>query len=575
MEYKKYKKLTVQVGRVIIPIFIAMITAIAFAMYYSALNGFLDAQKSHMEYLINNDLAIQHYVDQDELEWYLTRWQEHPEELKKEYPDDFDDEYSDYYFDDSSYTAKWLESIPEELKTYVAKTQYDNFDSYLNYAFDNNTYESLIMMGVSEDKEGMIIYDYSRDKNGKSVGEYYDLHLDDHPQLKKALRSGSGELVCEKTSNFPRNDNYYVGFQPIICNGRTMAVVAVVYNWNNLRQTIITSVTRTILISIAAMLLVLAVVHIVIYRRSIKPVTELQKIVRDYSESKDSEAAAAKTAEINEKNEIGILSDDIAKLAKEMDRYNRENIRLTGEKERVAAELELATKIQAGQLPTDFPESEHFELFASMTPAKEVGGDFYDFFHVDEDHLALVIADVSGKGIPAALFMMKSMMLINNFTMSGLSPKEVMEKANKALCRNNEQHMFVTVWLGILEISTGRIIYSNAGHECPIIRQPDGQFDMRREKHDIVLGGFPKKKYKESEFTLEKGGTLFVYTDGVPEATNADNNMFGLERITEVLNRTPDADPQQLLTSVHGAVDGFVGDAEQFDDLTMLCIKLK
>lgn len=575
MEYKKYKKLTVQVDRVIIPIFIAMITAIAFAMYYSALNGFLDAQKSHMEYLINNDLAIQHYVDQDELEWYLTRWQEHPEELKKEYPDDFDDEYLDYYSDDSSYTAKWLESIPEELKAYVAKTQYDNFDSYLNYAFDNNTYESLIMMGVSEEKEGMIIYDYSRDKNGKSVGEYYDLHLDDHPQLKKALRSGSGELVCEKTSNFPRNDNYYVGFQPIICNGRTMAVAAVVYNWNNIRQTIMTSVTRTILISIAAMLLVLAVVHIVIYRKSIKPVTELQKIVRDYSESKDSEAAAAKTAEINEKNEIGILSDDIAKLAKEMDRYNRENIRFTGEKERVAAELELATKIQAGQLPTVFPESEHFELFASMTPAKEVGGDFYDFFLVDEDHLALVIADVSGKGVPAALFMMKAMMLINNFAMSGLSPKEVMEKANKALCRNNEQHMFVTVWLGILEISTGRIIYSNAGHECPIIRQPDGQFDMRREKHDFVLGGFERKKYKESEMTLGKGGTLFIYTDGVPEATNADNNMFGLERITEVLNRTPNADPQQLLTSVHEAVNGFVGDAEQFDDLTMLCIKLK
>ena len=575
MEHKRNKKLTVQVDLIILPIFIAMITAIAFAMYYSALNGFLDAQKSHMEYLINNELDIQHYVDQDELEWYLTRWQEHPEDLKKEYPDDLDDAYSDYYSDESSFTLDWLKNIPEELKAYVAKTQYDNFDSYLNYTFDNNTYESLIMMGVSEDKEGMIIYDYSRDKNGKSAGEYYDLHLEDHPQLKNAIRSGSGELVCEKTSNFPRKGNYYVGFQPIICNGKTMAVAAVVYNWDNIRQTIMTSVTRTILISIAAMLLVLFVVHIVIYRKSIKPVTKLQRIVRDYSESKDSEVAAARTAEINEKNEIGILSDDIAKLAKEMERYNKENIRLTGEKERVAAELELATKIQAGQLPTDFPESEHFELFASMTPAKEVGGDFYDFFHVDEDHLALVIADVSGKGIPAALFMMKAMMLINNFAMSGLSPKEIMGKANKALCRNNEQHMFVTVWLAILEISTGRIIYSNAGHECPIVKQPNSKFEIIREKHDIVLGGFPKKKYKESEFTLEKGGTLFVYTDGVPEATNADKKMFGLERITEILNQTPDADPHQLLTSVHGAVDGFVGDAEQFDDLTMLCIKLK
>ena len=234
----------------------------------------------------------------------------------------------------------------------------------------------------------------------------------------------------------------------------------------------------------------------------------------------------------------------------------------------------MATKIQADQLPSKFPDSKEFDIFASMTPAKEVGGDFYDFFFVDDDHLALVIADVSGKGVPAALFMMMSKNLIRNLTAMGLSPKEAIEKANQTICDNNKQRMFVTVWLGILEISTGKVTAVNAGHEIPFVKQPGGEFELFEDPHGLMVGAFKTAKYQQYEFTLQKGGTLFVYTDGVAEATNADDEMFGTDRLKQALDKESNTSPKQLLETVHSDVDAFVGSAEQFDDLTMLGLTL-
>jgi sigma-B regulation protein RsbU (phosphoserine phosphatase) len=204
-----------------------------------------------------------------------------------------------------------------------------------------------------------------------------------------------------------------------------------------------------------------------------------------------------------------------------------------------------------------YPEHTDFDIYASMTPAKEVGGDFYDFFMLDEDHIALLIADVSGKGVPAALFMMMAKIQIEDHAKMGLSPKEVLERTNEAILCNNKDRMFVTVWFGILEISTGKIIAANAGHEYPLIRQPGKAFELFKDKHGFVLGAVPGKKYQEYEFTLEKGGTLFVYTDGVPEATRGDNELFGNERMLDATNEIPDGSPQELLTHVHGAVNRF------------------
>ena len=245
---------------------------------------------------------------------------------------------------------------------------------------------------------------------------------------------------------------------------------------------------------------------------------------------------------------------------------------------RIGAELTLATNIQASMLPhifPAFPMRSEFDLFASMDPAKEVGGDFYDYFLIDDDHLGLVIADVSGKGVPAALFMMASKIILQSVAMTGCSPGEVLRRTNDAICSNNEAEMFVTVWMGILEISSGKLTAANAGHEFPAIKQPDGRFELYKDKHGFVIGGMEGVRYKEYELLLTPGAKLFLYTDGVAEATNAQNELFGTERMIDALNADPDAAPQELLKNVRASVDGFVKEAEQFDDLTMLCVEYK
>lgn len=275
-------------------------------------------------------------------------------------------------------------------------------------------------------------------------------------------------------------------------------------------------------------------------------------------------------------DEIEVLAQAFATLSKRTRDYIDQITTITAEKERIGAELELATKIQADMLPNifpAFPERDEFDIFASMTPAKEVGGDFYDFFLIDDDHLGMVMADVSGKGVPAALFMMMSKILVNNFAMMGGSPAKVLEQANNQICKNNDEEMFVTVWFGVMEISTGKITAANAGHEYPMIKKADGSFELFKDKHGFVIGGMDGIRYKEYEFTLEKGGTLFLYTDGVAEATNAQNELFGTERMLEALNAEPNAAPKVLLKNMKDAVDDFVGDAPQFDDLTMLGVK--
>ena len=222
-----------------------------------------------------------------------------------------------------------------------------------------------------------------------------------------------------------------------------------------------------------------------------------------------------------------------------------------------------------------FPERKEFDLYASMDPAKEVGGDFYDYFLIDDDHLGLVIADVSGKGIPAALFMTVSKALIRNCAMSGLSPAETLESVNRQICANNQEDMFVTVWIGVLEISTGKLTAANAGHEYPVFRTPNDSFTLYKDKHGLVIGGIENVVYQEYEIQLTPGTKLFVYTDGVPEATDPGNEMFGIDRMLEALNQHGNSSPEATLRSIRHAVDSFVGDAEQFDDLTMLCFEYR
>ncbi len=274
-------------------------------------------------------------------------------------------------------------------------------------------------------------------------------------------------------------------------------------------------------------------------------------------------------------DEIEILAQSFATLSERTRNYITEITRITAEKERIGTELALATRIQADMLPNifpAFPDRPDFDIYASMKPAKEVGGDFYDFFLIDEDHLGLVIADVSGKGVPAALFMMISKILIKNDAMAGKSPAGVLQAVNERICANNREEMFVTVWLGILDLRDGTLTAANAGHEYPILRKPEGDFEVLKDRHGFVLGGMSGVKYHDYTLKMEPGAKLFLYTDGVPEATNEDQELFGLERALTALKQIEDSAPQTILEAVDKAVKTYVGDAPQFDDLTMLCV---
>ncbi|MBQ1896246.1 MAG: SpoIIE family protein phosphatase, partial [Clostridia bacterium] len=277
-------------------------------------------------------------------------------------------------------------------------------------------------------------------------------------------------------------------------------------------------------------------------------------------------------------DEIELLAESFAMLSGKTLEYIEEVQRVTSEKERIGAELTLANRIQADMLPNiypAFPDRKEIDVYASMDPAKEVGGDFYNFFLVDDDHLCVFIADVSGKGVPAALFMMASTIVLSNNAAMGKSPAQILRETNEAICSNNREEMFLTVWLGILELSTGKLTAANAGHEFPVIKTPDGKFELLKDKHGLVLGGMSGAPYKEYEIMLEPGSKLFLYTDGVPEATNSEEELFGTDRMLDALNTVPDASPKDILQNVRTAVDCFVKEAEQFDDITMVCVEFK
>ena len=281
---------------------------------------------------------------------------------------------------------------------------------------------------------------------------------------------------------------------------------------------------------------------------------------------------------IRSNDEIGDLYRQIRSMQSRIVDYTDNLTRITAERERSRTELHTAKKIQRSMLPEEFPafpDRTEFDLFASMKPAREVGGDFYDFFMPDDSHLAVVIADVSDKGIPAALFMMASKILINYRTRHGGTPAEILRDVNAQLCRENNSKMFVTVWMGILDLTTGVMTCANAGHEYPFIRSTDGSFHMLRDKHGLVVGAMQKTKYTDYEMKLEPGDAVFVYTDGIPEANNADEEFYGVKRLETALNRVSNGNPRHILEHIQADVETFVNGAKQFDDLTMLCVEYK
>ncbi len=336
------------------------------------------------------------------------------------------------------------------------------------------------------------------------------------------------------------------------------------------------------LIYVIVLAVLVVVIYVIVYfrirKRVVRPIRSIADAAESYANSRTEgkeEGNIFGSLNLKTGDELQELGEVMSSMEQDIASYERDLVLATAEKERIQTELAVATGIQKNMLPgifPAFPDRRDFDLYATMDPAKEVGGDFYDFFLIDEEHLGIVIADVSGKGIPAALFMMSSMIIIKDLAISGFGPAELLGKANDRICETNKMEMFITAWVGILDLTSGIVTAANAGHEYPAIRHAGGAYKLLRDRHGFVLGGLEGIRYQEYTFTLEPGSALFVYTDGVAEATNAQSEQYGTKRMLEALNRVKDADTRQTLAEVRKDIDRFVGDVEQFDDLTMLCV---
>ena len=275
------------------------------------------------------------------------------------------------------------------------------------------------------------------------------------------------------------------------------------------------------------------------------------------------------TVDVRSNVEFASLSDDINSTVATLKRYIAEAAA------RIDKELEYAKQIQLSALPTNFPENEEYSIYAEMIAAKEVGGDFYDFYKLNDKTVAFLAADVSGKGIPAAMFMMTAKTIIKDLAESGMAVNDIFTKANEKLCENNESGMFVTAWMGILDLTTGNVQFANAGHNPPLLKRADGSFEYLKTRAGFVLAGMEDVRYRVGEITLGEGDRLFLYTDGVPEATNVENKLYGEDRLLTFMNQNATVEATKLLPALKTNIDEFVGEAPQFDDITMLMFDYK
>ena len=503
--------------------------------------------------------------------------------------DGFTDALVDQYTTDAFMAANVSTIMlrPEMIDYYMIDGG-DNFNWYNVYNLLKDTCNStgvefIYVIKVDQTDYNHITFVFSA-KNSDSIydefpcGYVRETTNDEYRNAYRALYEGTLESasVMRDSGNLSTGRHITVMI-PLRDGNETTAIICVQVQLEKLEKARSTYVRNVVIV-----LVILAIAVIVtqglylnsVLLRPVKTITaESSRFARESVKRKKKLTKSIR----NKDDEIALLADSIDHMETQIVDYISNITAITAEKQRISTELSLAARIQADALPSKFPafpERNEFDLYASMNPAKEVGGDYYDFFFVDDDHLCLFIADVSGKGIPAALFMMSTKNVLSSNAMKSLSPAEILENTNDIVAKNM-QDMFVTVWLGILEISTGKLVASNAGHEFPVIRQPDGKFEVFEDVHGPFIGGFEGVKYTDYEVKLGHGARLFVYTDGVPEATDVKNEMFGMERLVDALNEEPDASPEKLLANVRASVDRFVKDAEQFDDLTMLCLEYK
>lgn len=358
-------------------------------------------------------------------------------------------------------------------------------------------------------------------------------------------------------------------------NGKAIAEIQYILDMSKVRAHLNSFLINMLLIAFAVIGLTILAYIFFVGRVVTKPIGKLAAFTKNITETGvfENQRISLKTGD-----EIEQLGNSFNYMLEKLESYIANLSRVTAEKERIGAELDIAKNIQASMLPCifpAFPERREFDIYATMDPAKEVGGDFYDFFMVDERHLAIVMADVSGKGVPAALFMVIGKTLINDHTVPGKDLGEVFTEVNNMLCESNSEGLFITAFEGVLDLATGEFNFVNAGHEMPFILKAGGAFEPYKIRPGFVLAGMENMKYRAGSITLGAGDKIFQYTDGVTEATSSENELYGMDRLKNALNSVKNAAPAEILGAVKADIDKFVSGAPQFDDITMLCLEYK
>ena len=468
------------------------------------------------------------------------------------------------------------ETLEQYLETKTADEAYNSTREQLQHTADAEDCSVIYVAKVHTDtKEREYIYNVVSKASGFSPYEIgfrdtvndeflkvYDSILKGETQLHNFMYSRKGYT----TSVYPVED----------ADSGVVAIVGVVKNMDLLTSAKNSYICQIILIE--ALIAILSGVVWVVYmrRRIVVPVQQLSEAALNMVEHL--EDGNSPELVVKHEDELRELADSFATMYREVGAYIAKLETVTAEKERIGAELDVAAKIQSSMLPCifpAFPDRNEFDIYATMDPAKEVGGDFYDFFMVDADHLAFVVADVSGKGVPAALFMVIGKTLIKDHTGLHDDLGEVFTEVNNILCASNSEEMFITAFEGVLNLKTGELRYVNAGHEIPFLCRKGGVFEPFKVRAGFVLAGMQGIRYRAGSIQLEPGDKVFQYSDGIPEAINSEKAPYGMKRLESVLAKNSEKAPSELLPLVKADVDAFVGDADQFDDITMLCIEFK
>lgn len=498
----------------------------------------------------------------------------------------FSDEFAQEYTENAFRIANAAESyiIPDYLDEYLEKhgnsslyrqTYQDltNLCNKVNARFiyviqPDETYDNItFVFNAVNDDSGFEPYE---------IGYVRPTTNDDYKLKYQLLYEGlSDKAYVLRDRGFIETDSHITAMIPLKDNlGKVRGILCVQRQMDALTKARFSYMIKMLVVLLSLIIMATFLYDLFLKRYLIKPLRKITKETTRFASSQ-SKAESKLADKIKSNNEIGQLAASVDKMESETLTYIDNLTRVTAESQRIGTELAVAAGIQQGMLDAVAPDRDDVSIYATMSPAKEVGGDFYDYFMIDDDHMGVVIADVSGKGVPASLFMAITKMMINDRTMIHKSPAKILEATNERICKNNKLDMFITVWLGILELSTGKILAANAGHEYPAVYRNGKGFELLKDKHGFVVGGMSGVHYKDYELTLKPGEALFLYTDGVPEATSADNELFGVERMTKALNVDPEGTPEEILANVQDAVDKFVDKAPQFDDLTMLCVRYR